>query len=314
MPLVRYVGTVRKVDSISGSLVNWEPGQVREVTLEIGNVLTQYKDSFVYTSPGVLDSKGNVIPIPQINPYYHFHGFAGDQLAGDPAFFDKAAGNHGIFGANLSVTDAWADPGFVSTVNPVTTARDTAIRIPNLNFDYASGESYFSWWLGKARPEASAFSLVGDGTSTATGFHGTQIRVKPDGRVDIIGIGDTAKYSGSSTGIAFDGNVHSVAWAFDGFRREHCIWVDEIDSYSSSNGFTQFGGGAVIDTKTTNTFNIGQSARAPGDMDGGVVQTRALVIIRLPSSIRMPSSTWLTSVFRQLRANPGKLILASTFV
>ena len=38
-------------------------------------------------------SSGGVIPLSTVvNQFYHFHGFAGNQLAGDPKFFDFAAG------------------------------------------------------------------------------------------------------------------------------------------------------------------------------------------------------------------------------
>ncbi|WP_156972512.1 hypothetical protein [Nitrosospira sp. NpAV] len=55
MPLVKYIGTVTKVDSVPGSQVSWEPGQIREVSLEMGGLLTAYTDSFIYFYP-VLDS------------------------------------------------------------------------------------------------------------------------------------------------------------------------------------------------------------------------------------------------------------------
>ena len=240
-------------------------------------------------------------------PYYHFHGFAGDQTAGDNKFFDKAGSNHGVRGVDLSDTTMFANAGFVTTANPSGGLNDTAIRIPTLNLDYLGGEKLIVWWLGKATPEASDFPLLGDGVSTA-GSHGIQVRVKTTGKMDIVAIGATANYSGATTNTVFDGTLHSAAFALDGSDHTHCLWVDDEVSYGGGVGFTALGA-AAVDTLTSNTFNIGQTAAAPGSTEGGVIQTRALVIIRLPSSYAMPGATALTSMFQQLRTNPGKLVL-----
>ena len=87
---------------------------------------------------------------PWVNINYFFHGYAGDQLSTDTKFYDKSgAGNDGSLGANLSVGNAWANPGFISTINPVGGSTDSVIRLPNLNFDYNAGEKQAMYWLGK---------------------------------------------------------------------------------------------------------------------------------------------------------------------
>lgn len=88
-----------------------------------------------------------------IHPYYHFHGFAGNQIAGDSKFFDMSAGNHGVRGANLSDAGMFATAGYMSTVNPKVGVADSTIHIPPINFDYAGGERLIVWWLGAATPE-----------------------------------------------------------------------------------------------------------------------------------------------------------------
>src|SRR5690606_20188281 len=64
MPLVKYNGTGDLIDQVSGSQMNWNPGQVRDVSVEIGSALTASNTSFIYEIPGVLDSNGEVVPIP----------------------------------------------------------------------------------------------------------------------------------------------------------------------------------------------------------------------------------------------------------
>lgn len=244
------------------------------------------------------------------HPYYHFHGYAGGQVSGDDKFYDMSGINHASRGANLSVSQLWANAGFASTVDPATGVTDSVLRMPSLNFDYAGGEKLIIWWLGKATPEATNFTLIGDGVSTS--LHGFQMRVRTDGKMDLVLFGATAGYSTYSTGVPFDGALHSVAMAFDGSAKQHCVWVDEVVSYGGNAGFTEFNSGTPHDTKTSNTLNIGHAHAAPGQTwESGATQTRALVIIRLPASYAMPGAATLTSVFQQLRSNPGRLVLSS---
>ena len=53
--------------------------------------------------------------IDKSHPYYFFHGYAGNQFAGDSLFFDLAAGNHGVRGGNLSDSEMFATAGMVTT-------------------------------------------------------------------------------------------------------------------------------------------------------------------------------------------------------
>jgi hypothetical protein len=311
MPLVKYIGTVQKVDSIPGSQVSWEPSQVREVTTDAGNLLTVYTDSFMYTAPGVLDSKGNLVPIPQIHPCYHFHGFAGDQMTGDPAFFDKAAGNHAMPGVNLSNANLWATPGYVSTMDPATGSTDSVLRMPAINFDYAAGEKLIVWMLGKWNPEVADTAMIGDGSSTT--LRGWHIRVRADGRVQPVLYGALSGFGGSSAATVFDGTMRDFGVLLDGQNRKYCIWANNTVDTSFSSGYMPFSSGVSYDTKSTNTVNIGAVSAAPGSAVGIATTIRACVILRLPASYPVPSVESMTAAFRQLRANPGKLILASAF-
>ncbi len=311
MPLVRYKGSAALVDQISGSRVNWNPGQVRDVSLEIGYALLATNPSFEYEAPGVLDFQGNVVPIPRIHPHYHFHGFAGDQVADDPAFYDKAAGNHAIPGAHLSNSSLWATPGYASTLDPLTGATDPVLRIPSINFDYAGGEKLILWMLGKWIPEDTDVAMVGDGSSISK--RGWQIRVRADGRFQSILFGETAGYGGSGSIAPFDGELHDFAIALDGQNRKYCHWVDGTVDRNFGSSYISFHANTSFDTRSTNTVTIGSAVPAPGSKAGIRTMVRACVMLRLPGRYPVPPVGNLTATFKQLRANPGKLILANAF-
>lgn len=46
MPLVKYIGTTIKIDSIGGIGLRWEPGQVRGVTAEVAERLLPFSDTW----------------------------------------------------------------------------------------------------------------------------------------------------------------------------------------------------------------------------------------------------------------------------
>lgn len=311
MPLVRYTGSAALVDHISGSQVNWNPGQVRDVSLEIGYALLATNPLFAHEAPGVLDFRGDVVPIPRIHPHYHFHGFAGDQVADDPAFYDKATGNHALRGLHLPSSSLWATPGYASTLDPVAGATDPVLRIPPINFDYAGGEKLILWMLGKWTPDRADVAMVGDGSSTVQ--RGWHISTRADGRLQPVLYGETIGYGGSGSSVPFDGGLHDFGVVIDGQNRKYCHWVDGEVDRNFASGYISFYAGTNFDTRSTNTVNIGSAIAAPGSMSGIRTMVRACVILRLPSNYATPQAAILTSTFRQLRANPGKLILASAF-
>ncbi len=311
MPLVKYKGSAALVDQISGSRVNWNPGQVRDVSLEIGYALLATNPSFAYEAPGVLDIKGNVVPVPRIHPYYHFHGFAGDQTPDDPVFYDKATENHAIPGVHLSKSSLWSVPGYVSTLDPAVGATDSVLRIPPLNFDYSGGEKLILWMLGKWIPEGVEVAMIGDGFSiTQRGWH---IKVRADGRFQSVLYGQTIGYGGSGSVAPFDGKLHDFGIVLDGQNRKYCHWVDGQLDPNFGSDYIPFYGGASFDTRTMNTVNIGSAIAAPGGTAGIGTSIRGCAIVRLPVDYPTPSVEAITSTFRQLRANPGKLILGSAF-
>lgn len=237
----------------------------------------------------------------------HFHGFAGLQFTGDTKFYDIASGNHGVFGANLSVENAWANSGYVSTIDPESGSTDSVIRIPSLNFDYLGGEKLIIWWLGAATPEGSDVTLMGDGTNTTAGNQGVRIRMNANGKLSLVlyGQGNNG-FSGSTSSVAFDGTLHSFAAVFDGSSRKYGFWVDEALDPSVPSSYANFGGGVEIDTKTTNTWNIGAASKSPGGTEGSASKTRALLIMRLGAEEELPLANHMTEVFKRLRAAPWR--------
>lgn len=263
---------------------------------------------------GGVNKTATVSQVAGVHPNYFFHGFAALQLSDDAKFYDiSGVGNHGAFGANLSVANAWATADFISTIDPAGGATNSVIRIPSLNFDYANGEKLILWWLGRVTPEGADAALMGDGYGTT--YPGIRIRAKSNGKLDAILSDATGQgFGGASTGVPFDGTTHSFALAFDGSVKKYGMWVDEAYEPVFSGNYSNFDNNNSRDTRNANTLNIGQSAPAAANQTDGIVsRTRALVILRLSASTAMPSVAALTGVFQQLRANPGRRILASAF-
>lgn len=267
----------------------------------------------VYCSSGVvtieIGAETDDPATSSIFPYYHFHGYAGNQVAGDSKFFDLSGINHGVRGANLSDAQMFTAAGYVSTVDPASGLTDSVIRIPSVNFDYNSGEKLIVYWLGKATAEASQQHIIGDGYSTSV--RGWGITSTSAGKLQVIMSGATQGYSGTSSETLFDGALHSFGVVMDGENRKYSVWSDDALDANFLNGYLSFNFGADFDVATTNTVNIGAASPAPGGTSGIATATRALVIIRLPASYSVPSTSAITEVFKQLRTNPGKLILSS---
>lgn len=245
------------------------------------------------------------------HPYYHFFGYAGDQGAGDGKFFDKAgAGNHAVRGANLSDTQLFSNARFVTTIDPTGGAADSVLRIPALNYDYDGGEKLFIYWLGKATAEGSNVEFMGDGNSAT--YPGLAFRcTATTGTVQpFIRSTTAANFGAATTTAVLNGSLNSYCVVFDGTNKTYCQWVNETLEPAFASGFIQFNSGNPADSRTTNTFNIGQATPAVAASTAGLgTQTLCLDIIRLPASYTLPTASEITNILRQKRANPGKPIL-----
>jgi hypothetical protein len=245
---------------------------------------------------------------------YHFHGFAGQQIIGDPSFFDISGNKHdGLFGANLSNASAWANPGYVSTVNPAAGVTDSVIRMPNLNFNYNGGEKLILWWLGKVTPEAAGTYMMGDGGVTGSS-PGVRIRINTNGTSQITVIDAVSSgFSGSSVVVA-DGNLHCMAWVLDGAARKFATWVDAAPAPFLNGGYSPFNPAMSFDTRNNNSFQIGSSSpKSAASTDGIATQTRAFVMLKLGPDDPIPTVAQLTTLFQSLRRDPGKIVLESAF-
>src|SRR5687768_15394823 len=148
---LRYDTTIGGVRHGKGSLLHLGPAVEAEL-LTRGDADTAtgiYNRDASGKITGLQGDNGEIIGL-KVHPYYHFHGFAGNQVMGDGKFLDLSGINHGVRGANLSDSQMFAVAGFVSTVDPTSVAPDSVIRVPSVNFDYSGGEKLIVWWFGKA--------------------------------------------------------------------------------------------------------------------------------------------------------------------
>ena len=60
MPQVKYIAAGIKIDSINGVGLRWEPGQVRNVSSEVAELLLVYSDTWVQVQD---DESGKVEPL-----------------------------------------------------------------------------------------------------------------------------------------------------------------------------------------------------------------------------------------------------------
>ena len=249
-----------------------------------------------------------IIRLGGAEPYEHYfcHCFAGNHWSGDKKLYDLASGNHFTPGANLPIATLWGAQGVATTLKPATGALDSVLKAPAINFDYLAGEKLIFWWYGVATPEASDVSLLGDGNSTS--FPGWRVRIKSTGKFDVgLHASSGNHYSAASPGVVFDGSPHTLAFAINGATRTYGMWSDEAFYSPFGAQYANFSGQAAIDTKTSGVLNIGR-ARPTDGVDGAATATRALVVLRLPSSANMPQPAALTALFQSLRAAPQKLL------
>lgn len=272
------------------------------------------KDTTVSTSSdglSLVSGDGNVSLLNIAHPRYWFHGFAPAQSTDDAVFRDMVAGNNGAFGVNLSKAQAWANKakGYISNVDPVGGSTDSVIRIPGPNFDYASGESLLIWWAGQATPEGSEQQCMGSSGATSTG--GVAIRCTSAGRLAfaLYGGGSSA-FSTTSTDNAagkpfVSGEYHTFGILINGQARTQSMWVD---GQTNVNELT-LSSGTVIDTLSSNTWNIGTATPA-GGTNGLAMNTLAFAGLKFLATDALPSIGQITAVMQALGRSPGGLVLA----
>lgn len=268
--------------------------------------------------PALLFNPGAASDMATPHSSYFFHGFAGDQILGDPAFYD-ISGNikDAVPGEHLANADLWATAGYASTLNPATNTEDSVLRLPNLNYDYNIGQKLIVFWLGHVDAEGAAAEMMGDGTSTSGA--GVALRINTNGTHQLVlSDGTNQTFSGSSSVAVADGTLKALAFALDGSARKYCLWSEDSDRmvlpFNQVADYATLDSGNPRDTSNPNTWNIGCARPKSAVSAAGIVTlTRALVILRLDASATMPSVARLTQVFTALRRAPSHLIRSDAF-
>lgn len=243
------------------------------------------------------------------SPYYFFHGEAAGDV-GESKFNDISGKlNDGVFGANLSIANAWTNAGYVSTVDPAGGATNSVIRIPAVNLDYNAGESLFGIWIGIITPEGSNVEFMGDGGFSTT-YPGWGVRVTTAGKAQLkLADATNTYFSGTTTATAFAAaTLGSCGFLINGTAKTASIWVNEVLDVNA----TSLNSGNAIDTRTTNTVNIGTTLPAAAASTTGIAtQTRALALLRFGAGVAVPSLATLTALQVDFRNDPTKRISAA---
>ncbi len=260
----------------------------------------------------LVDPTGSTINLPIPHPRYWFHGAAALQCVDDAVFRDMVAGNDGVFGADLSVANAWTaiGSGYVSTIDPVGGSTDSVIRIPGPNFDYMGQESLLILWVGQVTPEGSDTDLMG--TSSSTAAKGVRVRCNSTGRLtfSMYDTAPTSRFGTTTTDNAAGkpfvaAERHSFALLIDGQNRLQYMWVDgqiNVNAVTISSA-------ADVDTLSSATWNIGTAAPA-GGTTGVATQTQAFAGLKFLGTDTLPAIASITAVAQAFHRNPSALILA----
>lgn len=261
----------------------------------------------------LVDGAGNRSPLLIPHPRYWFHGFAPDQSTDDAKFRDIVTGNHGVFGVDLSIANAWANKakGYVSNVDPAGGVTDSVIRMPGPNFDYNGGDSLFIMWAGQVTPEGSDSHMMGSSASSAAG--GMAVRLLTSGRLQFVLYGGGAsRFSSTTTDNAAGkpfvaAELHSFGIFVDGVNKQQSMWVDGQINVSQAT----LSSGDACDTLSSATWNIGTAAPA-GGTTGAAVKTLAFAGLKVLATDTMPTIAQLTAVMQAFDRQPRGIVLAGS--
>lgn len=246
----------------------------------------------------------------QPHPRYWFHGAAVGHTADEAVFRDLVGGNHATMGANLSKAQAWANAGYVSTVDPASGVTDSVLRIPAPNWSYMAQESLLLMWAGQITPEGSDTDIMG--TSGSTAANGIRLRCTSAGRLtfSMYDTAPTSRFGTTTTDTAAGkpfvaGERHTFALFIDAVNRLQYIWVDgliNVNAFALSSG-------ADVDTLSAATWNIGTAAPLGGAVTttGCATKTQAFAGLKFPSD-ELPTETALTAAAQAFHRAPQFLI------
>lgn len=256
----------------------------------------------------VVEVVGAVAP----HPRYWFHGAAAGHTADEPVFRDLVSGNHAIMGANLSKAQAWANAGYVSTIDPTGGSTDSVLRIPAPNFSYMAQESLFILWAGVIVPEGSDTDIMG--TSASNAANGVRVRCTSTGRLTFTlysSTGPTSRFGTTTTDTAAGkpfvaGERHTFGLFIDGVNRRQSMWVDGLINI---NEFV-LSSGDDVDTLSAATWNIGTAAPVGGasSTTGCATKTQAFAGFKFLAADTQPTLAQLTAVAQAFHRHPSALI------
>lgn len=245
---------------LGGNLVNYETNPVTggvEVSANGVNMNTLFAD--------------------QVTDGYFCHLWAGSSGNGDAVIPDiSGADRHGAFNTNMTKALCWANPGFASTD---TGGAYRSFLLPNLNFDYAGGESLIVVWKGRGTPRATAKAILGD--SAGSSEPGFAIRCNADGTLQPYLSDGTGRFLNTTGVVAVEPTVtHTFAFAVNGVTRRHEMHVDGVPTPSTGYGGHLNGTQDAWDTRSAKVVKLGTQDDFADPSNIVPLQTQALVILR----------------------------------
>lgn len=246
----------------------------------------------------------NTLFADQVTDGYFCHLWAGSSGNGDAVIPDiSGADRHGAFNTNMTKALCWANPGFASTD---TGGAYHTFLLPNLNFDYAGGESLIVVWKGRGTPPAAFKGILAD--SNGSSEPGIAIRVDATGKIQAYLSDGTGRFMATTAAIAIEPTVtHSYALCIDGTTRKYEQHVDGVVEGGGGLGGNPIGDGVTgYDCRSAKTLKLGTQNDYATVADTVVLQTEALVILRGRKGSGLPSN--YRQLMQAIARQPDRLV------
>lgn len=209
-------------------------------------------------------------------------------------------------GAQLSIAQMNAAPGYISTLLAGVNGDDPALHFPSINFDYDGGEILLVGILFKMPAPAVDGQFLANSSSAS--LNGFRMRARSSGYVDIgmfSTTGAVASFSGSSDNVLLDNTLHHVGLMINGRTKTRSFWEDCV--------LTRDGVGALAtcDTRESVALNIGSIASPPTAISNTSANAiRGMFIMRWGPQDAAPTNANVTAAMLRHRANPGRVVAA----
>lgn len=246
----------------------------------------------------------NTLFADQVTDGYFCHLWAGSSGNGDAVIPDiSGADRHGAFNTNMTKALCWANPGFASTD---TGGAYRTFLLPNLNFDYAGGESLIVVWKGRGTPPASFKGLLGD--SNGSSEAGFAIRVNATGQIQAyLSPGGTGVFLTPTTLPAVEASVtHTYALAIDGVTRRFEQHIDGAVDGGVEVGGSLIGTGQSVDCRSAKVIKLGTQNDFSPAVDTIALQTQSLAILRGRKGMGLPTN--YRELMQMMARSPDRLV------